>query len=150
MLARAFALVAAGALLGIAVNAARSDGVPLTSFQSPAACSAGEAAPPELEPAQASALCGRPGVIIADVRPAAAYAEGHVADAVHLPCDSAGQVAAGRVAQAQLVVVYGNSTEEARPVAVTLAQRGIQVAVIKGGFPAWNAAGLACASGGAP
>ena len=103
-----------------------------------------------LEPAEASALCGRPGVVIADVRPAAAYAEGHVADAVHMPCDSAGQVATDRLTHAQMVLVYGNSTEEASPVAVTLAQRGIQVAVIKGGFPAWNAAGLACASGETP
>src|SRR5205823_5355970 len=144
---RAFVLLAAGAALGLAVNAARSDGVPLASFQAPAVCSAGVDQPPELDPAQASALCGRPGVLIADVRPASQYAEGHVADGVRLPCDSAGQVAGDRVARAETGVVYGNSTDDARPVAITLAQRGIHVAVIKGGFPAWSAAGLACASG---
>jgi rhodanese-related sulfurtransferase len=88
--------------------------------------------------------------VIVDVRSAQLFAEGHVAGALHLPCDSSGPLANDpRIARARSLVVYGHSTEDARPVASALSQRnpGARVVVIAGGFPAWNAAGLACASG---
>ena len=48
-------------------------------------------------------------------------------------------------------MVYGDSTEEALPVAEELRRRGdrpgLRVAVLAGGFPAWSQAGLACSSG---
>jgi rhodanese-related sulfurtransferase len=105
-----------------------------------------------MSPQEASALCGEPSVVIADARPAGAFAEGHVAGAVHLPCDADGQAAVEALThfgRAQTIVVYGSSTEEARPVADTLQRRhpAVRVAVLDGGFAAWAKAGLACASG---
>ena len=146
MLTRALALVVFGALLGLALNAARPGGVPLSGFHAPAACAAGEA-PAEIGLAEAAALCGAPGVIIADARPAAAFAQGHIAGAVHLACKESDPASMQSVLRAQTVLVYGDSTEDARAVAFNLPGHGARVAVLKGGFAAWNAAGLACASG---
>lgn len=154
-LIRALVLVVAGGVLGFAVNAARPGGVSLQAFAPPTQCSGAEAAvaaPVEMSPTDASALCGRPDVVIADTRSAAAYAEGHVAGAVHLPCDANGHAAVEALAhfdRAQTIIVYGDSSDSARPVAESLAQRhpGVRVAVLTGGFGAWSSAGLACASG---
>jgi 3-mercaptopyruvate sulfurtransferase SseA len=77
--------------------------------------------------------------------------EGHVAGAVHLPCDAGGKSAVEALAhsRAQTIVVYGASTDDARPVADSLQRRhpDVRVALLDGGFAAWSAAGLACASG---
>lgn len=155
-LARTAVLLVAGAAIGLGSNAARPGGVSLSSWTAPAECHAGEAValaiPTEMPPAEASTLCGRADVVIADARPAPDYAEGHVAGAVHLPCDAAGRVATDALAhfnRAQTIVVYGNSTAEAQPVALSLQLRhpGVRVAILAGGFPAWSSAGLACASG---
>lgn len=153
-LVRACVLVVAGGALGFAVNAARPAGLSLRAYEPPTQCSGAEAAaaPVEIAPADASALCGRPDVVIADTRPAAAFAEGHVAGAVHLPCDANGHAAVEALAhfdRAHTIVVYGNSTADARPVAESLQRRhpGVRVGVLAGGFPAWSSAGLACASG---
>src|SRR5689334_16355637 len=101
-LARAAALLFAGAAIGLAANALRPGGVRLASWTPPAECHAGEATalavPTEMAPAQAAELCGRADVVVADARPAGKFAEGHVAGAVHLPCDAAGQVAADAMA----------------------------------------------------
>jgi rhodanese-related sulfurtransferase len=141
----------ASALAGIAVNAARPHGVSLKSFAPPTECGSQTAAQPvEMAPREAQGLCGQPGVIIADTRADNAFAEGHVAGAVHLPC-SAGR-ATEVLAQfdgATTIVVYGQSSDDARPVAESLLRRhpNARVAVLKGGFAAWSQAGLACASG---
>ncbi len=148
MLLRALSLVVAGLALGFAFNAARPHGVSLTNTHMAAACTAGEG-PAELAPKDAAALCGAPGVVVADVRPPALFAQGHIAGAIHLPCKNAVPVDVARVEKASTVVVYGSSTDDARPVAATLAQRtpGARVVVVAGGFQAWFDAGLACASG---
>jgi rhodanese-related sulfurtransferase len=153
---RALVLVVAGAVLGLVGNAARPrGGLKVTAFAPASQCSSGEAGvtgPAVMSPAEAAALCGQPNVVIADARPAAQFAEGHVAGAVHLPCDAGGQVAVDALshfARAHTIVVYGASTEDARPVADSLQRRhpSVRVAVLGGGFGAWAAAGLACASG---
>jgi rhodanese-related sulfurtransferase len=150
-LGRAVLLAAAGASLGWVGNRLRPDGLDFQRFAAPTACESPAGPIAEISPTEASSLCGRPGVIIADARPAARYLEGHVADAVHLPCQAAGQVAQSglqQLAGARTVVVYGDSTDEARPVAESLRRRlGAEVRVLVGGFPAWSQAGLACASG---
>lgn len=153
-LARAVVLVVAGAALGVASNALRPHGLAVSAYAPPTQCTgvAGQTAPPEMAPAEAAALCGQPDVVIADARPAAAFAEGHVAGAVHLPCDAAGQSAVEALAhfeRARTIVVYGAASDDARPVAETLARRHARarVAVLAGGFAAWSGAGLACASG---
>src|SRR5271170_458367 len=94
LLLRAAALVLGSGAAGLGANALRPAGVALRSFEPPTTCSAeagGPAAPSpivELTPREASFLCGRPGVIFADTRATARFADGHVADAIHLPCDA--------------------------------------------------------------
>ncbi len=154
-LIRALVLVAAGAALGLAGNAARPRGLRIAAFAPPTECSGGESAAPAptvMSPAEASSLCGQPNVVIADARPESAFAEGHVAGAVHLPCDAGGRTvldALAHFSHAQTIVVYGASTDDARPVADALQRRhpDVRVALLDGGFAAWSQAGLACASG---
>ena len=123
---RALVLVVAGAALGFAGNAARPHGLRVAAFAPPTECSgrrARRASPTVMSPAEASALCGQPNVVIADARSESAYAEGHVAGAVHLPCDAGGKTAVDALAhfsRAQTIVVYGASTADARPVAESL------------------------------
>ncbi|MDB4967675.1 MAG: hypothetical protein JWN44_3364 [Myxococcales bacterium] len=153
-LVRAFVLVVSGALVGVAGNAARPHGLKVAAFAPPTQCSGaeGHAAAEVLQPSEATTLCGQAGVVIADTRPAPAFAEGHVAGAVHLPCDAGGQAAVEALAhfeRAHTILVYGASTDDARAVADSLQQRhpAVRVALLGGGFQAWSAAGLACASG---
>ena len=157
LLARAVALLCAGAFLGLAANAVRPGGVSLRAFSAPVACpgvTAGQPAVEVLPPDRAVRLCGDPGVLVADARPPQRFAEGHVADAVHLPCAAPRTEAStvlSRLEKKHTLIVYGDTTEEARPVAADLRRRigrpDLRVVVLAGGFPAWNQAGLACSSG---
>jgi len=155
MVARATLLLLVGGGAGVALNAMRgAGGLALRGFEAPVMCDATEAQgePPEIEPAAAAALCGRPDVVIADTRPAGRYAEGHIAGAVHLPCDAGGRVAADAFARFEgerTIIVYGQTTDEAVPVAASLRRRyhAADVRVLRGGFAGWEGAGLACASG---
>ncbi len=154
ILVRAALLVVAGAGLGVVQNAVRRDGVRVASYAPPSACTvdADARGPEVLDAAACAELCAREGALLVDARPARAFAEGHAAGAVHLPCDAAGHAAAEVLARfdgAPAVVVYGATTDAARPVAEGLLQRntGARVALLDGGFEAWSRAGLACASG---
>ena len=158
LLARALVLVVVGVGLGIAGNAVRSDGVPLRGYAAPMTCSASAGSPTAsvevLPPARVAELCADPSVLIADARPPEQFAAGHVANAVHLPCAASGARASsvmGQIAGMRTVIVYGDTTAEARPVAEDLRRRiggpGVRVVVLDGGFPAWSHAGLACVSG---
>jgi rhodanese-related sulfurtransferase len=155
-------LLAAGAALGLLVNLAHPRAVRFASFAPPRVCGAGAEhagapAPPAVELlslAQVATLCGDPRAMVADARSAERFAEGHVAGAIHLPCASsrvAATAALDRLVGKETLVVYGDSTEEALPVAEELRRRGdrpgLRVAVLAGGFPAWSQAGLACSSG---
>jgi rhodanese-related sulfurtransferase len=160
LLARALALIALGAGLGLGANLARPDGVALRGFQPAATClvaAAGPVAVEVLPPDQAVRLCGDAGVLVADARPARRFAEGHVAAAVHLPCaaqEAEASTVVSRLDDKHTLIVYGDTTDEARPVAEDLRRRigrpALRVVVLDGGFPAWNRAGLACASGPCP
>jgi rhodanese-related sulfurtransferase len=155
---RAAVIVAVGAAAGFTLNAVRGSKVALTTFEAPVACSAPHATEvvlTELEPMEASSYCGRKGVIFADARGAEAFAAGHVAEAIHLPCDASGSSmsrAENDLDQAERVVVYADTTEGARPVADGLRRRHpkVDVRVLRGGFPAWEAHGLQCAAGPCP
>ncbi|HEV3032326.1 MAG TPA: rhodanese-like domain-containing protein [Polyangia bacterium] len=161
---RALCLLLAGSALGLAVNAARPDGVRFTKFAPPNTCGGGEAgaapgaAPVEvLPPAVAASLCGDAQTLLADVRPPDEFAEGHVTGAIHLPCASSGSAASAavdRLAGRHTLVVYGDGTEDAKLVAEELRRRAgrpdLRVLVIEGGFAAWSRAGLACSSGPCP
>lgn len=153
---RALALAACGAVLGLGFNAARPGGIRFGAFEAPVMCDQAEAAgaPLEIDPSEVAALCSRADVIVADARPLARYAEGHVAGAVHLPCDASGAVATealSHLAGKHTVVVYGETTADAQPVAAGLRRRiqrpDVRVAVLRGGFTAWNEAGQACEAG---
>ena len=156
---RAASLLALGSLLGLVANAIRHDGVRPASLPLATSCtgSTTTAAAKVLEPEQASLLCGDPDVMFADVRPTAAFAEGHIAGAIHLPCAAEGDVVAGALAMAEgkhTLVLYGGDTAAAAPVAESLRQRlsrtDLHVVILAGGFPAWDRAGLACSSGPCP
>ncbi|MDI1478881.1 rhodanese-like domain-containing protein [Polyangium sp. y55x31] len=155
---RSAALLLGSAALGLGINAARPAGVALVGFEPPTACTAAAADETpviEMTPREASVLCGQPGTLFADTRTAERFAAGHVADAIHLPCDataSGAEVAMKELGHAQTIVVYGESTEAAYEVAETLRRRGLKmdVRVLRGGFSAWEQEGLACASGPCP
>jgi rhodanese-related sulfurtransferase len=155
LLLRAVGLLLGGALAGLGIDVARPGGVLRNSFSPPTACSAAaDHEPPliEMDPPSASSLCGRPNVVFADTRSAARFAEGHVADAVHLPCDATANGAEGALSKldrAQTIIVYGESSDDSREVAETLRRRGLKgdLRVLQGGFAAWEREGLACASG---
>jgi rhodanese-related sulfurtransferase len=159
LLARTGVLLGAGVLLGVVVNGVRPDGLKPRTFAVATTCTSG--APSTgiqvLPPVQAIRLCGDPGVLVADVRSADRFAAGHVAGAIHLPCAASGDAASGalaRVAAAHTVVIYGDTTDEATPVAQSLRarlpRRDTALVVIAGGFGEWDRAGLACSSGPCP
>jgi rhodanese-related sulfurtransferase len=167
LVARAVLIAALGGGAGWLGNALRPGGLRLAAFAPPTSCElpgAGEAsglarAVQVLPPAEAVRLCGDAGVLVADTRSAERFAHGHVAGAVHLPCGAARDAADRAVALAagkHTLVVYGDATDDARPVAEALRERlgarpGVaRVVLIEGGFPAWEAAGLACSSGACP
>ena len=159
---RAAVLVVAGVVLGGAANALRPDGLAVSTFAPPATCSADEAGGPGPEvqlasQAEATNLCAQSGTLIADVRPAQAFAEGHVAGAIHLPCSAPEQVASAAehgLSNKRMLLVYGESTADAFPVAEQMRRRlgraDLTIRVIEGGFAAWRDAGLACTSGECP
>jgi 3-mercaptopyruvate sulfurtransferase SseA len=159
LLARTVVLLLIGTAVGLGGNAVRKDGVALRSYSPPASCEGPKGGPAVeiLPPDQAVQLCGDSGVMVADARPPQRFAEGHVADAVHLPCaapkkDASSVVSA--LAHKHTLIVYGDTTEEARPVAEDLRRRigrsDLRIVVLDGGFPAWSKAGLACSSGPCP
>jgi rhodanese-related sulfurtransferase len=152
---RAAGLLALGATLGLVVGAARPGGLQLVAAPRAASCEAPAAAPTLISPAEAAHVCAVSGALIADARIASDYAAGHIAGAVHLPCNAAGELAGAALAHLEdraLVLVYGASTQEALDVATSIARRlpsggGPKIYALDGGFAAWEKAGLACASG---
>jgi len=146
----------ASSLLGLGANWLRPNGVSLAHYAAANACSAPHAAaePTTLVPQEVASLCSRGGTLIADVRSAEAYLHGHVAGAIHLPCSAPGRDADHllRLLDGKTtLVVYGETTGEAARVAQNLVQRSanpsLAVVVVDGGWAAWQAANLACASG---
>lgn len=159
LLARTGVILGVGVVLGVAVNGLRPQGLRPAAFAVATTCTAGPLSTgiPVLPPAEAVRLCGDPGVVIADVRSSERFAEGHVAQAIHLPCAASQDAASGalaRIEAAHTVVMYGDSTEEATPVAESLRRRlprpDLRLVVIQGGFASWDRAGLACSSGPCP
>jgi len=172
LMVRAALLLAGGGLLGLAINRVHPHGVRFAAFSPPTACAAplaatgGPGAPaPAVEVlslAQVASLCGNPRALVADARSAERFAEGHISGAIHLPCASSRMAASAALEQLtdkDTLVVYGDGTSDAVPVADELRRRvenaglhaasqaGMRVAVLEGGFAAWSQAGLACSSG---
>lgn len=154
ILARAAVLLLGGSLAGFGVHWLRPTSLSLAAFEPPTACQGTEEGgqPAFIEPDEATALCGQPDVTFADARPAAQYAEGHIADALHVPCEGSVSVAPAvgrRLESSRLVVVYGQTSDEGAVTAEALRRRhpGASVRALRGGFPAWEARGFACAAG---
>lgn len=165
LVVRTVMLVLGGALLGLAGNALRPDGVSVLAFAPPVTCTSGPSeavlsvAPPVrlVTQSEAALLCADATTLIADVRDAEAFAAGHVAGAIHLPCSASEKVAAAAetgLVRKQLMLVYGERTDDAFPVAEQMRQRldrrDLRIGVLEGGFEAWSQAGLACTSGTCP
>ncbi len=152
VLGHAAGLALLGSLLGLGVGALRPGGVVLSPIAHTESCEAPINEPSVLEPANAAELCAQEGALIADARPAPDFASGHVAGAVHLPCDATGDVAGAALAHLGArasILVYGVGTKDAVEVARAVARRApaAKVVALAGGFAAWERAGLACASG---
>ncbi len=152
--ARAAGLLLGGALAGFGLHALRPSALSLAAFEPPTACHGPDegAAPDFIELDEAVAQCGVADVAFADARPAAQYAEGHIADALHVPCEGPAAVAPSvgkRLEAARLVVVYGQTSDEGAVTAEALRRRhpGASVRALRGGFPGWEARGFACAAG---
>lgn len=158
-------IVAAGALLGLAGNAASPRPAALALPVHSAAesgtgmCALSGAAPaaraPRIQVDEAKGLCDACKAGFADARGASEFAAGHVTGAVHLPPaghpDEAAVIAALRAYP--LVVVYDGdySCALADEVAQRLAREGLpDVRVLEGAWPAWVAAGGAGTSGFCP
>lgn len=154
ILFRTAGLLLGGALAGFGAHALRPSTLSLLAFEPPTACHGPEegGTPAFIEPDEASSYCGAADVSFADARPAAQYAEGHIADALHVPCEGSASIAPAvgrKLDAARLVVVYGQTTEEGAVVAESLRRTrpNVKVRALQGGFPAWEARGFACAAG---
>jgi rhodanese-related sulfurtransferase len=157
VLGRTGLLFVIGIGVGFAVNRVHPKGVRLERYVPPTMCSASLAEAARislLPPTQAAQLCGKPDTLVADVRDADAFAKGHIASAVHIPCSgSVADVAKVRLALAgkRHLVVCGENEEQGNQVASDLMRQidrpDVTIAVISGGWNAWYNAGLACASG---
>lgn len=154
---RAGIILGAGLTVGLVVNLVRADSVALRPYAPPAMCTA--AAMPAVEsavlaPADVAPMCSATDTTIIDTRSAIAYAQGHVAGAVHLPCTApsdAADTALALIGTSTTIIIYGESTEEALQVASGLLGKSgrtdLQAFVVEGGFAAWQAADQPCASG---
>ena len=166
LLAKASGIVVLGAGLGLGVNALRADGLALRGAlaaedggaaregaaregAAAGSCSAGPATQvPEVSLDEARVLYGKPGVTFVDARSRADYERGHVKGAVPLPYEAAA-LAAGQsslpVPKAHRLIVYCEyvNCQLSTLLAQLLSQSGCErVRVLKGGYPAWAAAGL--------
>jgi rhodanese-related sulfurtransferase len=162
---RALVLALVGVLTGFAANALRSDGVAIADFAPPVTCTDGahglaamDTPPVRLvRQSEATVMCAEGSTVIADARDAKEFASGHIAGAIHLPCSASEKVALAAesgLSGKKLLLVYGESTDDAFPVAEQMRQRlgrsDLHIGVLEGGFAAWSSAGLACSSGICP
>lgn len=153
---RLLVLLSIALVSAFVANRLRRAPLPLTAYNPPTQCAEAHVAPAaSILSAQAtSSLCGRGDVLFADARSEEEFAQGHVTGAAHLACSSSrgdiGQLFEN-LRDKRTLVVYGNSTEDARRVADGLIRqtprRDLSIIVLDGGFSAWRDSGLACSSG---
>ena len=158
-LIRAAALVVFGAAFGLAVNAARGAkgvvlGKAVYSRAEGGVCSAPSGTGDRsVSLDEAISMRAQAGVAFGDTRTSDDYARGHVASAVHLPCFASAAQSASSIAQLgapRTLILYGadESQPDAHLAAEELTRRGFaDVRILRGGFHAWQAAGLPAESG---
>ena len=103
--------------------------------------------------AEAERLAGTQQALIVDVRGTEAYLEGHVAGAISIPLSFLGPRSDELVKDDRLIVLYCACVADASSLkaAVELSRAGSRhVAVIRGGWSAWNSARLPVRSGSTP
>jgi rhodanese-related sulfurtransferase len=155
---RAAVLVFAGAAIGLAVNGVRPGGValgkPVHSRAEGGLCSAAEAAGDHAVTLdEANSMRAQAGVAFGDTRAPDEFARGHVANAVHLPCFASAAASASSIAQLgapKTLILYGadDAEPDAHLAALELTRRGFaDVRILRGGFQAWQQAGLPAESG---
>jgi rhodanese-related sulfurtransferase len=85
---------------------------------------------------------GEPALTIIDVRSRAAFNEERITGAVPIPADQILQGVESSLEYARDIYLYGDSNEAAAEAASQLRQAGyINVALVKGGLPAWKSIG---------
>lgn len=152
------ALAALSALTALAVNALRSERLPLIGDFSPAArmtTASGERIDIRLE--EAEQLFHARAAVFLDARPAEDYAQGHIQGARSLPWNDADRrflEVTGDLDLATPIVTYcdGETCEASHDLALFLRDAGFEnVRVLVNGWSVWRAAGLPVATGlGAP
>lgn len=87
---------------------------------------------------------GRPGFVLVDTRSVAAWRQGRIPGAVHLPTDDVPQRAGESLGGADLVVTYcwGPGCNGATRAAVALSELGYRVKEMLGGMEYWVREGL--------
>lgn len=143
-------LLAGSAAAGLTFNLARFDGQLPRSSPPDTAVAACEVAPTveTISLNEAAGICaGGPDNLILDVRSADRFARGHLPEAIHVPCKQGalGDELEARLEAAPAILVYGDTTEAARPVAESLTPYAVKI--LEGGYPAWEKQGQACVSG---
>jgi rhodanese-related sulfurtransferase len=90
-----------------------------------------------------------PGVLLVDTRDHAAWEQGHISRAVHLPTDEIPRRAPGLLDRSKPVVTYcwGPGCNGATRAALALSQLGYQVREMIGGFEYWTREGFPVESG---
>ncbi|WP_018684201.1 rhodanese-like domain-containing protein [Actinokineospora enzanensis] len=93
---------------------------------------------------RAALLAGEPDLVVVDSRSAAAWAQGHIPDAIHLPTADIAARAAELVPIGARVVTYcwGPGCNGATRAALAFARLGYQVREMLGGFEYWAREGL--------
>jgi len=152
IVSRGFVLLAIGSVVGALAHEFPQSGDTSGAEGTASQCGVAKVAVrvEEISPEEAGLWCFAPGIVVLDVRSEKDFARGHVTGALHLPChrQRLKREIDQRFAGATTILVYGHSDDDAQPVARDLMRRKYpDVRVIAGGFPAWHAAGQACASG---
>ncbi|MER8015117.1 rhodanese-like domain-containing protein [Streptomyces griseoluteus] len=88
---------------------------------------------------------GTPGFVVVDTRSNAAWAQGHIPGALHIPTARIAYLAPQLIAPAQTVVTYcwGPGCNGATRAALAFARLGYQVKEMLGGFEYWAREGFA-------
>jgi rhodanese-related sulfurtransferase len=151
-------LDAAGALVGLGVNAASPHPARLGEPVLPAAeaqagmCQLPGQLPsiPRISVEEAAPMCAACTAAFIDARSASEYAAGHVAGALHLQPGAPADLVLWRLSGFKTVIVYDRdpSCQQADEVAKALIAKGVpDVRVLTGAWPAWLAAGAPGAAG---
>ncbi|MBT2468163.1 rhodanese-like domain-containing protein [Streptomyces sp. ISL-66] len=94
---------------------------------------------------RADLLAGVPGVVVVDSRSDAAWAQGHIPNAVHIPTARIAELAPQLIDPSMAVVTYcwGPGCNGATRAALAFARLGYQVKEMIGGFEYWVREGFA-------